>query len=62
MTSRYDDHGIIRLMRPLQDGRSREGMARLWTNNAYLCIDDRAGIQRPSVDFRLRGNDTERLF
>ena len=25
---------MIRLMRPLQDVRSRKGMARFWTNNA----------------------------
>ncbi len=36
---------IISLMRPLPDGRFRKGMARLWTNNAYISINDRAGIQ-----------------
>jgi hypothetical protein len=34
---------MIRLMRPLQDVRSRKGMARRWTHNAYLCINDKAG-------------------
>jgi hypothetical protein len=30
---------IIRLTRPLRDGLSRKGMARLCTNNAYLLYD-----------------------
>jgi hypothetical protein len=48
---------IIRLMRPLQDGRFRKGMARIRTNNAYISINDRAGIHTGALDSRRRGND-----
>ena len=43
--------------RPLQNGRFRQGMAHLQAANAYLCINDRAGIQCRNLDSRLRGND-----
>ena len=32
-------------------------MAHIWTTNPYLCINDRAGIQRRTLHCRPRGND-----
>ena len=40
-----------------QDGRFRQGMSRIWTTKANLCINDWAGIQIAVLDSRLRWND-----
>jgi hypothetical protein len=42
-----------------QDGRVCQGMARIWTTKAYLCLNDSAGIQIAVLDSRLRGNDRQ---